>query len=66
MADLTVFPITDYICTHLNTQFHFLIILLIAAIEYWLGKTTITKSGSVMELIINFLKQIFIYFTKRK
>jgi hypothetical protein len=29
---------------------------LYAALEYWLGKTTLTKSSSVLEIILNFLK----------
>ena len=33
--------------------------LMIALLEYWLGKTPKTESASIIELLINVLKDVF-------
>jgi hypothetical protein len=37
---------------------HYVVIVAVALIEYWLGKTEKTKSASILELIFNLGKSI--------
>ena len=48
----------NVIC-QLPTHWHFAVILIIALIEAWLGKTERVKSGSILELIIRLMISVF-------
>lgn len=44
----------DKVCELSNYQ-HIAVIIAVALLEYWLGKTDKTKSGSIIEFLINIL-----------
>lgn len=52
------------ICELPNYQ-HFAIFLIVALVEMWLGRTQRTKSGSILELILNLIISIPKLFFKR-
>lgn len=50
----------------LNNYQHVSVIILVAVIEYWLGKTNKTKSGSIIELVLNIFDSMMSRFKKKE
>jgi len=56
----------DLMICKLDNYQHIFVIILVAVIEYWLGKTSKTKSGSIIELILNIFDSMMSRFKKKE
>lgn len=56
----------DYVCNDLSQWQHYSVILIVALIEMWLGRTSKTKSGSLIELAINLVRSMVERMKKNK
>ena len=56
----------DPICKDLTQWQHYSVILIVALVEMWLGRTSKTKSGSLIELLINFIRSMVERMKKNK
>lgn len=56
----------DHLCNDLTQWQHYTVILIVALVEMWLGRTTRTKSGSLIELAINLIRSMVARIKKNK
>ena len=55
----------DLVVCQLDNYQHVFVIIGVAITEYWLGRTSRTKSGSLIELILNTFSSLMNRITKR-